>query len=162
MFLCNNSDRTWFSNALTFARSLGKSLKPRSSTSVFNTSLGTWQILMHGKPCLIPILTFILCRIVTSPSRQVDRIWHAKGNVKNPVNSFDCNSDVYTYFLRLLCAKTTLYRLTSRKYGLWEGWRYKTAAMSVTQFRPVILLKNKTRFFPLALQAAARCVRIEL
>ena len=25
LFLCNNSDQTWFSNALTFAQSLGKS-----------------------------------------------------------------------------------------------------------------------------------------
>ena len=24
--------------------------------SVFNTSLGTWRMLMHEKPCLIPIL----------------------------------------------------------------------------------------------------------
>ena len=32
-----------------FARSLGKA-------SVFNTSLGTLQILMNGKSCLIPIL----------------------------------------------------------------------------------------------------------
>ena len=39
-----------FSNALTFARSLG-------SASVFNTSHGTWRMLMHEKPCLIPILT---------------------------------------------------------------------------------------------------------
>ena len=27
-----------------------------SSASVFNISLGTWQTLMHGKPCLIPII----------------------------------------------------------------------------------------------------------
>ena len=26
--------------------------------SVFNTSLGTWRILMHAKPCLIPILAY--------------------------------------------------------------------------------------------------------
>ena len=41
--LCNNSDQTLFSNALTFASSLGS----------FNISLGSWQTLMHGKPCLI-------------------------------------------------------------------------------------------------------------
>ena len=55
-FLCNNSDRTWFFNALTFARSLGRCWKPRPPASVFNTSLGTWRMLMHEKPCLIPIL----------------------------------------------------------------------------------------------------------
>ena len=27
------------------------------SASVFNMSLGTWQTLMHGKSCLIPILS---------------------------------------------------------------------------------------------------------
>ena len=36
------------------------------------------------------------------------------------------------YFLRLLCAETTLHRLTSRKHGRWKGWRHKTAAISVT------------------------------
>ena len=55
-FLCNNSDRTWFFNALTFARSLGRCWKPRPSASVFNTSHGTWWILMHEKPCLIPTI----------------------------------------------------------------------------------------------------------
>ena len=54
-FLCNNSDRTWFFNALTFARSLERCWKPRPSASVFNTSHGTWRMLMHEKPCLIPI-----------------------------------------------------------------------------------------------------------
>ena len=57
-FLCNNSDRTWFFNALTFAMSLGRCRKPRPSASVFNTSHGTWPMLMHEKPCLIPILCF--------------------------------------------------------------------------------------------------------
>ena len=51
-----NSDQTLFSNILTFARSLGSCRKPRPSASVFNISLGIWQTLMHGKPCLIPIL----------------------------------------------------------------------------------------------------------
>ena len=32
--LCNNSDRTWFFNALTFARSLGRCWKPRPSANV--------------------------------------------------------------------------------------------------------------------------------
>ena len=54
--LCNNSDQTWFSNTLTFARSLGRCWKPRPTASLFNISLGTWQTLMHGISCLIPIL----------------------------------------------------------------------------------------------------------
>ena len=54
-FLCNNSDRTCFFNALTFARSLGLCWKLRPSASVFNTSHGTWRMLVHEKPCLIPI-----------------------------------------------------------------------------------------------------------
>ena len=55
-FLCSNSDQTWFFNALTFARSLGRCWKPGPSASVFNTSHGAWGMLMHEKPCLIPIL----------------------------------------------------------------------------------------------------------
>ena len=55
-FLCNNSDQTWFFNALTFTRSLGRCWKSWPPVSVFNTSLGTWQILMHENPCLITIL----------------------------------------------------------------------------------------------------------
>ena len=47
--LCNNSDQTLFSNALTFAR-----------------SLGTWQTLMHGKTCLIPILDTRLYMLLSS------------------------------------------------------------------------------------------------
>ena len=45
-FLCNNSDRTWFSNALTFAR-----------------SLGTWRMLIQEKPCLIPISRYTLLHL---------------------------------------------------------------------------------------------------
>ena len=55
-FLCNNIDWTWFFNTLTFARSLGRCWKPRPAASVLNTSQGTWRMLMHEKPCLIPIL----------------------------------------------------------------------------------------------------------
>ena len=59
-FLCNNSDRTCFFNAFTpltwFTRSLGRCWKPQPSASVFNTSHGTLRMLMHEKPCLIPIL----------------------------------------------------------------------------------------------------------
>ena len=61
-FLCNNRDQTWFFNALTFARSLGMCWKLRPPASVFN-SLGTWWMLMHEKPCLIPILTRLNYRI---------------------------------------------------------------------------------------------------
>ena len=52
----SNSDRTWYFNALTFARSLGRCWKQRPSASVFNTSHGTRQMVMHEKPCLIPII----------------------------------------------------------------------------------------------------------
>ena len=36
-------------HALTFARSRGRCWKPRPEAAVFNTSLGTWQMLMHWK-----------------------------------------------------------------------------------------------------------------
>ena len=43
----------WGSNmvfhALTFARSRGRCWKPRPEVTIFNTSLGTWPILMHWK-----------------------------------------------------------------------------------------------------------------
>ena len=68
--LCNNSDWTWFFNALTFARSLGKCWKPRPSASVFSTSHGTWRMLMHEKPCLIPIFKLILLRIWLSKQQS--------------------------------------------------------------------------------------------
>ena len=54
--LCNNSNRSWFFNKLTFARALGRCWKLRPPVSVFNTSLGTWRMLMHEKICLIPII----------------------------------------------------------------------------------------------------------
>ena len=63
-FLCNNSLRTWFFNALTFARSLGRCLKNRGPAAVFNTSQGTWRRLMHEKPCLIPILLCLMGLLV--------------------------------------------------------------------------------------------------
>ena len=64
-FLYNNSDRTCFFNALTFDRSLRRCWKPRPPASVFNTSLGTWRMLLHKKPCLIPIIAdSLLCLYV--------------------------------------------------------------------------------------------------
>ena len=63
--ICNNNDQTWFFNALTFARSLAP---------VFNSSVRTWQKLMHeNKTCLIPILWLIFtCRFsrYTRPERE--------------------------------------------------------------------------------------------
>ena len=43
-----------FFNTLTFAKSLGRCWKPRPSASVFNTSHGTWWILMHEKNMFDP------------------------------------------------------------------------------------------------------------
>ena len=73
-FLCNNSDWTWFFNALTFARSLGRCWKPWPSASVFNTSHGTWRMLMHEKPCLIPIL-YLLKHLLLTLLRPVGILW---------------------------------------------------------------------------------------
>ena len=69
---------------------------------------------------------------------------------KNPENVFDCNTDVYMYFLCLKCTKTMLHRLTSRKHGRWEWWCHKTAAIRVRQFRPVIC-RIKDDSVPLAI-----------
>ena len=63
IFSCNNSDRTWFFNALTFTRSLGRCWKPRPSASVFDISLGTGRMLMHVKPCLIPIILLFFIHV---------------------------------------------------------------------------------------------------
>ena len=41
-------DQTCF-HALTFARSRGRCWKPRPKAAVFNTSQGTWRMLMHWK-----------------------------------------------------------------------------------------------------------------
>ena len=48
-FLCDNSDRTWFFN--TFSPGPLEVLK--------TTAHGTRRMLMHEKPCLIPILMCI-------------------------------------------------------------------------------------------------------
>ena len=66
MFLCNNSDQTCFSDTLTSAGLL---------SSGFNTSLRAQQMLMHRKPCPIPILLLgpkfqLSCRLLRF-SRQV-------------------------------------------------------------------------------------------
>ena len=74
-FLCNNIDRTWLFNALTFARSLGRCWKRRLSASVFNTSLGTWRMLMHEKPCLIPILNPDTPRFCKKCRSRSDGFW---------------------------------------------------------------------------------------
>ena len=71
-FLCNNSDRTWFFNALTFARSLGRCWKPRPAASVFNISHGTWRMLMHEKQCLIPITLYNIAPKIEQVSLPVD------------------------------------------------------------------------------------------
>ena len=53
LFLCNNSDRIWFSNALTFVSSLGTCWKPWPSASVFNTfprdlaNINAWKPMFH-------------------------------------------------------------------------------------------------------------------
>ena len=72
-FLCNNSDRKWFFNTLTYARFLGRCWKPRPPASVFNTSLWTWRMLMHEKPCLIPILSLFIQRHINVASRLIRR-----------------------------------------------------------------------------------------
>ena len=51
-------------HALTFARSRGRCWKPRPEAAVFNTSLGTWRMLMHWKTmfdCYNCIKTVNIC-----------------------------------------------------------------------------------------------------
>ena len=102
-FSCNNSDQTWFFNALTFARSLGRCWKPRLEAAVFNTSLGTWRMLMHEKPCLIPILTLfvdkirfltIACLLRHAPWKQSKKIiacWYRKLEIHSPYVLIEIN-----------------------------------------------------------------------
>ena len=58
-----------------FRNWLGKYWKPRSPASVFITSLRTWRMLLHEKPCLIPILSvhssplFIYCKDLDQNAR---------------------------------------------------------------------------------------------
>ena len=54
--LCNNSDQNMILSFINICKVTREGLKPRASPSVFNTSLGTLQILMNGKSCLIPLL----------------------------------------------------------------------------------------------------------
>ena len=58
MTLCNNKDQTWFSDTLTSARPLRGSLKPSPFRlgGVSTPPLGSKQMTMHRKTCLIPIL----------------------------------------------------------------------------------------------------------
>ena len=62
----------------------------------------------------------------------------------------------YMYFVHLVCAKMTFHSLTSRKDGQWEGWRHKTATISVSQFRPVICCRIRHE----SVQLAKRCFRL--
>ena len=55
------------------------------------------------------------------------------------------------YFLRSQCAKTTLHLLLSRRHGRWEGWRHKTAAISVAWFHPVNCCRIEQDFSPLTI-----------
>ena len=66
MTLCNNSDQTWFSDALTSARPLRGHQNPRLLGSGFNTALGVQQMLMHRKSCLISILEFHYKQVYSS------------------------------------------------------------------------------------------------
>ena len=50
IFVCNNSDQTYFSDTLTSAGPLGR------CWTGFNTSLRDQQMFTHRKSCLIPIL----------------------------------------------------------------------------------------------------------
>ena len=53
-------------HALTFARSSGRCWKPRPRATVFNTSQGTWRMLMHWKTmfdCYYCIKTENICYI---------------------------------------------------------------------------------------------------
>ena len=98
-FLCNNSDRTWFFNALTFARSLGRCWKPRPLASVFNTSHGTWRMLMHEKPCLIPITKFgtmTVKNIQWSVSINECCRSHQGSNLWPPDHQIGCTYDLAT------------------------------------------------------------------
>ena len=67
-------------------------------------------------------------------------------------------TQTFTCISYVLCAKTTFHRLTSRKHGQWEGWRHKTATISVTLFRPVIFCRIKHNSVPLAIYKCRRIV----
>ena len=93
-FLCNNRDRTWFFNTLTFARSVGRCWKPRPSASVFNTSHGTWRMLMHEKPRLIPILNKYLVRLSASRLKLISVIVFVGSN---KIYAHTCFNALFTY-----------------------------------------------------------------
>ena len=60
--LCNNIDQHYF-QYIYVCQVPRKMFKP--SVSVFNISLGTWQTLIHGKLCLIPILKTMAAKQLT-------------------------------------------------------------------------------------------------
>ena len=60
MFLCNNSDQTWFYDTFTSSGPLRRCWSPHLSGSGFNISLGAEGMLMHRKSCLIPIYLHLL------------------------------------------------------------------------------------------------------
>ena len=63
-FLCNNSDRNMVFQCINICQVPWEVLKTRPLASVFNTYHGTWQMLMHEKPCLIPILSIAVSVLV--------------------------------------------------------------------------------------------------
>ena len=69
-FLCNNSDRTLFFQCINIRQVPWEVLKPRLSGSVFNTSHGTWRMLMHEKTCLIPIMKMKINSEIPEKSRN--------------------------------------------------------------------------------------------
>ena len=113
-FLCNNSDRTWFLNALTFARSLGRCWKPRPPASVFNTYLGTWRMLMHEKPYLIPIIKIgvsVLLRLfiwqLCSVQGCIRSIW--RGTRHHYILQYEVESDILIELPRWVGVGATSY-----------------------------------------------------
>ena len=93
-------DRTWFFNALTFARSLGRCWKQRPSASVFNTSNGTWRMLMHEKLYLIPIL---VRRSIVWTRRKYVQGYTLKGKICSLTVLVSFESRLFLYRQSFLC-----------------------------------------------------------
>ena len=122
-FLCNNSDRTWLFNALTFTRSLGRCWKPWPSASVFNTSHGTWRMLMHEKPCLIPIFQLLIFIHISH-----NLIGWRKFYTSKKVQSWN-PSDLFSFH----CRK----RLNFWQHWYhfwWQSWNYKECIIIFVDF----------------------------